>query len=110
MKVFTEEFVAAVNVEIATQLAKNGSATRKTVCAALNLEGYEPCISVLLEQGQLPDYRAVKRLGIVSADYQTGKEKKKVEKESAPQPARQLHPNVVAKRQQQQATEETATN
>jgi hypothetical protein len=99
MKVFTEEFVNAVNLEIAAQLGQNGSATRKTVCKALDLEGYESCISVLLEQGQLPDYRAVKRLGIVSAGYQTGKEKKAAEKKEEPAP-RQLHPNVVAKREQ----------
>lgn len=119
MKVFEESFISAVKEEIARQLAASGSATRKTVCDALGLEGFEACISVLLEQGSLPDYRAVKRLGIVAADYQTGKQKKEQKKESKPinvlihqpdvlvhqpdvlvQPEpRKLHPNVLARQQ-----------
>jgi len=101
MQVFEESFVNAVNEEIGRQLAK-GSATRKTVCNALGLDdGFEACISVLLEQGSLPAYRAVKRLGIVRSDYQTGKEKKFLEtsEKKDAEPTRQLHPNILVRQQ-----------
>jgi hypothetical protein len=82
-QVFTNEFVENVKSEIAKQLKDKGSATRATVVAALGLSGHEACISVLMDTGQLGGYRAVKRLGIVAADYKTAKEKGKAAKAKA---------------------------
>ena len=78
--VFTGEFVSLVKSEISKQLEEKGAATRNSVCAGLGLEGYEACVSVLFETGQLPEYRALKRVGIVSSDHQTTKEKKAAKK------------------------------
>ena len=74
--VFTNGFISSVKSEIEKQLEEKGAATRKSVCEGLGIEGYEACVSVLFETGQLPEYRALKRVGIVSSDHQTTKEKK----------------------------------
>jgi hypothetical protein len=73
--VFTKSFVKAVKDTIRQQLKDDGQSTRASVCKALELEGHDSCISVLLETGLLPEFRLVKRIGIVDASYQTGKEK-----------------------------------
>lgn len=85
MQVFTNEFIEAVKSCVETHVKSGTNATRGSICSGIGAEGYENCISTLIENGGLPGYKLVKRAGVVPIDYQSKSAKKAAKSDDAEQ-------------------------